>query len=290
MDESRRQTTHQKERTIYGLRRPGTIPIRYVGHTTSCQKRLRQHMSKSHSPDMRKWVSRLKRDGLVAEVVVLAKAFSYREAEFVERCWIRSLSIVFGPLLLNRFYRGDFVRLSSLELSAKLLGRRQRSENWTREWKKRRKRWLAKSRMRKATVEQRLFTHRGKQMLLSGWAKEIGISRERMRQRVAKCRKNAIDLSEAFDTPAGQCMPSFRNPSERYRLRIAERNASMVQDEWFDGQVHVIQRGRDWSDRIHCETFRNVIQAEAQARRGKCRFRILNDHLMFVFQSKDAAK
>lgn len=63
----------------------------------------------------------------------------------------------------------------------------------------------------------------------------------------------------------------------------------MVKDEWFDGNVHVVRQGVHWSDKISCETFRNIIQAEAEARGGKCKARILQDHIMFAYENKEAA-
>jgi hypothetical protein len=135
----------------------------------------------------------------------------------------------------------------------------------------------------------RPYTLNGVTKPMTCWSEGLGISRERMRQRVNKCIANGIDVSEALTTPAGETMPSLRNQYERYRLRIVERNAQMVKEEWFDGKVHVIRQGEDWSGNINCHTFAKIVQAEAMARGGKCKFRILEDHAMFVYEKKKTA-
>lgn len=136
----------------------------------------------------------------------------------------------------------------------------------------------------------RLISHRGSTKPMTCWANDIGISRERMRQRVNRCEREGIDIAEAIDTPAGETMPSLRNKSERYHLRISERNRNMVSDEWFDGNVHVLKQGESWSGKIACETFREIIQAEAVARGGKCKFRILEGHIMFAYYAQPATR
>jgi hypothetical protein len=53
----------------------------------------------------------------------------------------------------------------------------------------------------------KLYTHAGRSLSLREWADRIGISRERLRQRIAKCHRYGADISEALRTPAGQMMP-----------------------------------------------------------------------------------
>jgi hypothetical protein len=132
----------------------------------------------------------------------------------------------------------------------------------------------------------RMYTHNGVTKPMTNWAADLGLTRERMRQRINQCEAHGVDISEAITTPAGEAMPSFRNWGNRNKFRVAQRNAKMVKDEWFDGNVHVLQKGTDW-EKFSCETIRNIIAAEGEARGGKCKFRILNNHIMFVYESKE---
>jgi hypothetical protein len=52
-----------------------------------------------------------------------------------------------------------------------------------------------------------LYALNGRTLPLKGWAKRIGITYERLRQRLIKCHKYGADVSEAFATPAGESMP-----------------------------------------------------------------------------------
>ncbi len=68
----------------------------------------------------------------------------------------------------------------------------------------------------------RMITHNGVTKPMSLWAFDIGISRERMRQRVNICIERGIDVSEALTTPAGEAMPSaFRRVPKHYKKRTA---------------------------------------------------------------------
>lgn len=55
----------------------------------------------------------------------------------------------------------------------------------------------------------RMFTLDGITQPLSAWAERLGMTRERMRQRVDTCLANGVDVSEALTTPFGETMPSF---------------------------------------------------------------------------------
>ena len=281
---------YRKPRMIYGLRRPGTIAIRYVGQTCDPPKRLRRHLQKPHLEPLAAWFEELRTAGECPEMIELATAVNYGVACAIERDWIASLSVLYGELLFNVFHRGDIIAVSEVERSARDCARHQRWERHREYCRRNRRRWAAARRLRQEQLQQRMYTHGGEAMLLSGWAKRLGVSRERMRQRVAQCKSHGVDLLEAFSTPAGETMPSFQNPAERYRLRIAERNSSMTKPEWFDGEVHVVRRGSDFDESISCETMRTVIQAEAVARGGKCRFRILSGCMMFEFQKAKQKK
>jgi hypothetical protein len=49
--------------------------------------------------------------------------------------------------------------------------------------------------------------HAGMRLSIKDWAQKVGISPERMRQRIAKCQRYGADVREAITTPAGKRMP-----------------------------------------------------------------------------------
>jgi hypothetical protein len=66
-------------------------------------------------------------------------------------------------------------------------------------------RWVPTPHARRG--EYTAISHAGLSLNMSQWADRIGISRERMRQRIAKCKRCSVDLSLAITTPAGHTMP-----------------------------------------------------------------------------------
>jgi hypothetical protein len=86
-----------------------------------------------------------------------------------------------------------------------VLSRRDRSKRYTpgnAVWLTRKQAQLSKKCAR--------FTHRGESRTMREWAKRIGISYERLRVRIVKCREYGADVSEALSTPAGKAMPCTR--------------------------------------------------------------------------------
>lgn len=134
----------------------------------------------------------------------------------------------------------------------------------------------------------RWFELNGERMVMADWADRVGVTRERMRQRVNKCEANGVDPVEAITTPPGECMPSFRNYHITNHRNHIRRTVGMIKDEWFDGNVHVLAQGKDFGDNVNVRAIGSLVQAEAKARGGKCKVRVLGDHIMFVFESKSA--
>ncbi len=58
-------------------------------------------------------------------------------------------------------------------------------------------------------LHHRPITYRGRTMLMTEWARQLGITRERMRQRLNTCEEYGIDVGEALTTPPGLSMPSL---------------------------------------------------------------------------------
>lgn len=118
----------------------------------------------------------------------------------------------------------------------------------------------------------------GQRLSVKEWANKLGLSHQRIRQRLEKCHQLGAPFSEAVTTPAGQPMPCMvalaemrqQDVAERKRIleaealqrrkaeavvnakingrRIHKRLLRKIQDDWantladelFDGQVHII--------------------------------------------------
>lgn len=187
---------------IYGLRRKGETTIRYVGQTSlGLSRRLRGHLCRCHSPELSKWLSGIADLGEEPEAIQLATARSRREANVVEKDWIKSLSFVFGEQLLNYHHRGDIVLLWDLEQTAieysHLLREKRIAVN-------RQRRRLAYENRRIVTT----YSHDGRTLTLRQWADRLGITRQRLHQRLQWCERHGRPISEALSTPGGQQMPS----------------------------------------------------------------------------------
>jgi hypothetical protein len=63
----------------------------------------------------------------------------------------------------------------------------------------------------------RLITYNGKTLNLAQWARELGISRERMRQLVNRCLKLGLDTSAAIATPRTTGRPRQRGARNRQK-------------------------------------------------------------------------
>jgi hypothetical protein len=68
-------------------------------------------------------------------------------------------------------------------------------------------RWLpdAEARPRMRSI---YFTHDGRTLNISGWARQLGISHQAMNKRVQRCKSYGAPLSEALTTPPGEFMPT----------------------------------------------------------------------------------
>lgn len=205
---------------IYGMRRPGTVAIRYVGQTVrGFAERLSRHISRPHTEAMANWLNELKKDGLKPEMITLAVCTIDSECDrwHMERDWIASLSVVYGPLLINEFHRGDYVSSVSLAESARRLKKRIHADAMQPIWEERRRKFQEWKAARDAN---RVFV-RGKQVDLTKHAKTLGITRQRLDQRIKKCRQMGWNICEALNTPAGAPMPSANKAKNAQRHEVA---------------------------------------------------------------------
>lgn len=194
--------TTGKTWTIYGLRRRGETTIRYVGQT-SCglDTRIRGHLNRCHSEDLQQWLDMLTQAGERPEAIALATATSRKQANAIEKDWIKSLSFVFGVEMLNYHHRGDIVLLWDLERVAAEAGHEMRLERIARNQERRR---IALENRRVVKT----YTHNGATLTLRQWATRLGISRQRLHQRLQWCAKHNRPISEALSVKHGEQMSS----------------------------------------------------------------------------------
>jgi hypothetical protein len=69
----------------------------------------------------------------------------------------------------------------------------------------------------------KLISFRGESLPRKDWAKRIGITVERLRQRMRKCQRYGVDISQALSTPAGETMPCTRGRVGRNFPKAAKK-------------------------------------------------------------------
>ncbi len=205
-----RMRRYRRPRTIYALACPTCGTIRYVGQTVCrTSERLRKHLSKPLNEDVAAWFRELAQGQLQPVVIELAIASGTNAAAKAEQDWIALCSIVYGPSLLNRQHRGDKISITRfMHLDKRRIGD-ERYRRWLEDKPAREKRLREYYEKRKQQVLNSTYLVNGERLNASGWAKKLGISRQRMDQRLKKCKANGVSVNEALTTPAGETMPSF---------------------------------------------------------------------------------
>lgn len=177
--ESRSKLPHY----IYALIDPRDGVIRYIGCSHDVEKRLRQHL-RNPLNCLRGWIKELKVAGLVPETKVLERlgrggcGALWREADV-----IAEYAGKLGAQLLNSYGRVN---------REVLIEKRDRERE--ERWESRRGRQKMRRAMRSilAPVKKhpnhppRIIEHKGLRLNMSQWAKRLGLSRERVRQRINK--------------------------------------------------------------------------------------------------------
>ena len=90
----------KSERLIYALCCPVTDEVHYVGKSTSGMMRPMQHLSNSHSDNIKAWVSDLKELNHSPKIKVLEYVLTFEDIDARERYWIQ-YHLNNGSLLLN---------------------------------------------------------------------------------------------------------------------------------------------------------------------------------------------
>lgn len=129
---------------VYALCEPDGRTIRYIGCTADLRKRLRMHLGRSVSPEVRAWIESLREKGLIPSMIVLQECDGIEAGLQAEREQLRSHSELLGESLLN----------------VRDTGKRQR-------------------RRRRGAI-----TFDGRSMKPAAWAKELGISRQALSVRL----------------------------------------------------------------------------------------------------------
>jgi hypothetical protein len=109
---------------IYGLRDPRTSEIRYVGQSSTGLYRPSRHREKhaiaATTPHKRRWLEKLKRDGLRYEVVVLQQCEAREELNPAEDFWIALGFASLGSRFLNATAGARGANLNPVKYDAKM--------------------------------------------------------------------------------------------------------------------------------------------------------------------------
>lgn len=133
----------------------------------------------------------------------------------------------------------------------------------------------------------------GERLCLSQWGERIGLSRERIRQRVNTCIELGADISEAVATPAGETMPCLAAAIARRKTAKAELAISAVERATLAKPGHPPKEIAELLDgSVRYTTAENLIRlagAKYEIKiRNYCtslglkpRFRALENHILF---------
>lgn len=185
-----------KTHYVYALCEPETGEVRYIGCTTRLKARFRQHLKvdRAVNPRVAEWVTSLIGRDLLPQMKILETVKGMWPGWEAERYLIGVYSVAMRERLLNEHYRGDFVPFGDLE---EIAIRYKRYWDHQKLWEKRR-RELEANPTKYHPV--RMITFNGKTQNMSARAKKLGISKERMRQRLDSGRS----LEAALTTPKNQ--------------------------------------------------------------------------------------
>lgn len=131
---------------VYALCEPDGRAIRYVGLTSNLWTRLRSHFRKCQSPNVRDWLRGLRERGLIPSMIVLREVRGLKAGLAAESEEIRRQHGIIGDQLLNE---------------NEISNRRGSGIDWSRK-----------------------LTYDGKTMGVAAWARELGMTRQGLCQRL----------------------------------------------------------------------------------------------------------
>lgn len=169
---------------VYALLDPRDLQVRYIGSTSDPKQRLESHLSQPLNDEMRAWFDELRSIGLLPRLMTLADAYGPQPALKLENIYIFEYAAN-GAQLFNK--------------QNPLLGQiRGWWEMWGREWRSNLRRQsyvevkptLPKRRGHNAgktfPLEGVVIEAHGKRQNIAAWARELGLSRQRIHQRLKK--------------------------------------------------------------------------------------------------------
>lgn len=139
----------------------------------------------------------------------------------------------------------------------------------------------------------RHVTHRGVTLPASRWADLVGITRERMRQRVNSFGDEGALSCYSVDMQAARKCRDAIYGSEEMARKCAEneiaftdrgRPSSYPWDEWFDGNTWELTPGKDFTTEV--KAFQSTAQQAARNRRLRLRTRSLGDKVYIRAEGK----
>lgn len=176
-----------KPRYIYVLSDPRTKIVRYVGMSVDPKARKQSHGNAVATKPMRTWIANLRRIGLSPEMRVVERCPNKKIGALRERLWIEHWYGIVGHELLNRVHNGDFVPVEVIERRAKKLREAIDAEQARR---------INNARARIVRPNGKRYTAHGQTMTISQWSAHLGISRQRVHQRLKK-----MPVDEALSKP-----------------------------------------------------------------------------------------
>lgn len=116
------ETGRNQQHSVYVLRDPSTLDVRYVGLSVSPENRKRGHQSFSRKSGLPvdTWKKRLSLSGKSAVFEIIEQTANEKDGARAERRWIAFYAAIYGPRLLNRQWHPQFV------LSGRTAGKRLR--------------------------------------------------------------------------------------------------------------------------------------------------------------------
>lgn len=145
-------------------------------------------------------------------------------------------------------------------------------------------RWATQKEQCRNTRWARLIPFNGETLTITEWADRLGITRERLRQRLQTrsieealtCKKNEspprVSLNASSKIPGGRPRLGERRPATPLRC-------SWIPVEWLDGTVRRIDRGTDFAP--PADNVAGMIRDRAELEGDKAVTRIIDDTILF---------
>lgn len=139
-------------------------------------------------------------------------------------------------------------------------------------------RWATQKEQCQNTRWARPIEFNGETLTVTQWAARLGITRERLRQRL-----QTRSVEEALSCKKNETSPRLAANSAAYVSR-GRSKLDWIPADWLDGKVRRIDRGADFAP--PAENVAGMIRERAGAEGGKAVTRIIDDTILFKFIKK----